>query len=86
MGRSVGKLFFLTSQIPYPLNLIVNSPNIGNLTKYTNNAISIVCVFSLIAYFKTIYKTKKKLKINSTFYIGQFSLTVCNEIKKIILD
>ena len=53
MGWSVGKLFFSTSQIPYPLNLIVNSPNIGNLTKYTNNAISIVCVFSLIAYIKT---------------------------------
>ena len=33
MGRPVvGKLFFLTSQIPYPLNLIVNSPNIGNKT------------------------------------------------------
>ena len=30
MGRSVGKLFFLTSQIPYPLNLIVNTSNIGN--------------------------------------------------------
>ena len=28
---SVGrKFFFLTSQIPYPLNLIVRSPNIGN--------------------------------------------------------
>ena len=38
MGRSVGKLFFLTSQIPYPLNLIVNSPNICNKCKYTNNA------------------------------------------------
>ena len=38
MGRSVGKLFFLTSQIPYPLNLIVNSPNIGNKTKCTNDA------------------------------------------------
>ena len=31
VGRSVGrKIIFLTSQIPYPLNLIVNSPNIGN--------------------------------------------------------
>ena len=30
MGRSVGNFFFLTSQIPYPLNLIVKSPNIGN--------------------------------------------------------
>ena len=38
MGRSVGKLFFLTSQIPYPLNLIVSSPNIGNKTKCTNDA------------------------------------------------
>ena len=37
MGLLVGKLFFLTSQIPYPLNLIVNSPNIGNKTKCTNN-------------------------------------------------
>ena len=29
---SVGRnfFFFLTSQIPYPLNLIVSSPNIGN--------------------------------------------------------
>ena len=35
---SVGKLFCLTSQIPYPLNLIVNSPTIGNKTKCTNDA------------------------------------------------
>ena len=57
MGRSVGKLFFLPSQNSiYPLKLIVESPNIGNETKYTNNAISIVCVFSLIAYIRTIYK------------------------------
>ena len=34
MGRSVGKYFFLTSQISY----IVNCPNIGNKTKNTNNA------------------------------------------------
>ena len=32
------KTIFLTSQIPYPLNLIVNSPNIGNKTKCTNDA------------------------------------------------
>ena len=38
MGRSVGNYIFLFSQIPYPLNLIVNSPNMGNKTKYTNNA------------------------------------------------
>ena len=38
MGRSVGKLFFLTSQIPNPLNLIVNSLNIGNKTKCTKDA------------------------------------------------
>ena len=37
MGRSVG-YFFLLSQIPYPLNLIVNSPNLVNKIKYTNNA------------------------------------------------
>ena len=37
MGRSVGKLFYFTSQIPYPLNLIVNSPTLGNNIKYTNN-------------------------------------------------
>ena len=36
MGRS--EFFFLTSQIPYPLNLIVNNPNMGNKTKYINNA------------------------------------------------
>ena len=39
MSRSVG-IFFLTSQIPYPLNLIVNSPYIGKKTKYTNNTIT----------------------------------------------
>ena len=38
MGWFVGKLFSLTSQIPYPLNLIVNSPNIGNKTKCTKDA------------------------------------------------
>ena len=32
------KFFFLTSQIPYQLNLIVNCPNIGNKTKCTNDA------------------------------------------------
>ena len=32
--------------------------------------------------YLTIYKNKFFLKVNSTFYIGQFSLTVCNEIKK----
>ena len=37
MGRSVGKLFYFTSQIRYPLNLIVNSPTLGNNIKYTNN-------------------------------------------------
>ena len=58
MGRSVGKLFFLTSQIPYSLHLIVNSPNIGNKTKYTNNA-------KLNIFYH--------LKIYSTVYIGQFS-------------
>ena len=57
MGWSVGKLFFFTSQIPYPLNLIVNSPNIGNKTKYTNSA-----------KLKIFY-----LKIYGTVYIGQFS-------------
>ena len=36
-GRSVGKLFFFTSQIRYSLNLIVNSPTLGNNIKYTNN-------------------------------------------------
>ena len=36
---SVGrKIIFLISQIPYQLNLIVNSPNIGNKTKCTNDA------------------------------------------------
>ena len=37
-GPSVGKKNFLTSQIPYQLNLIVNCPNIGNKTKCTNDA------------------------------------------------
>ena len=37
MGRSVEKLFYFTSQIRYPLNLIVNSPTLGNNIKYTNN-------------------------------------------------
>ena len=38
VGRSEN-IFFLTShQIPYQLNLTVNSPNIGNKTKCTNNA------------------------------------------------
>ena len=36
MGRSVGKLFYFTSKTQYPLNLIVNSPNLGNNIKYTN--------------------------------------------------
>ena len=30
VGRKIFFYFFLTSQIPYPLNLIVSSPNIGN--------------------------------------------------------
>ena len=34
---SVEKLFYFTSQIRYPLNLIVNSPTLGNSIKYTNN-------------------------------------------------
>ena len=38
VGRSEIFFFFLTSKIPFPLNLIVNSPNIGNKTKYANNA------------------------------------------------
>ena len=33
-------LFFLTSKIPYPLNLIVNIPNIGNETKYTQTMLT----------------------------------------------
>ena len=37
IGRSVGKLFYFTSQVGYPLNLIVNSPTLGNNIKYTNN-------------------------------------------------
>ena len=57
MGSTVGFFFILTSQIPYPINLIVNSPNIGNKTQYTNNA-----------KLKIFY-----LKIYSTVYIGQFS-------------
>ena len=32
------RFFFFTSQIQYPLNLNVNSPNIGNKNKYTNNS------------------------------------------------
>ena len=36
MGRSVGKLFYFTSQTRYPLNLIANSPTLGNNIKYTN--------------------------------------------------
>ena len=39
MGRSV-RILILTSKISsYLLNLIVNSPNIGNKTKYTKNAV-----------------------------------------------
>ena len=37
MGQSVGKLFYFTSQIRYPLIFIVNSPTLGNNIKYTNN-------------------------------------------------
>ena len=37
MGRLVGNLFYFTSQIRYPLNLIVNSPTLGNNIKNTNN-------------------------------------------------
>ena len=37
MGRSVGKLFYFTSQTQYTSNLIVNSPTLGNNIKYTNN-------------------------------------------------
>ena len=37
MGRSVGELFYFTSQTRYPLNLIVSGPTLGNNIKYTNN-------------------------------------------------
>ena len=40
MGRSVGNRLFLFFQIPYPLNLIVKSPTIGNKIKYTINLLT----------------------------------------------
>ena len=50
MGRSVRKIFYFTSQTRYSLNLIVNSPTLGNNIKYTNN-------FQLKIFFKynTVY-------------------------------
>ena len=41
IGWSIGKLFYLTSQIPYPLNLIVNSPAIGNKCKYSKTCVKL---------------------------------------------
>ena len=66
MGQSVGKLFFLTSQIPYPLNLIVNSPNIGNKTKCTNNKNILfkdtcIALFKLDKFSQVAKKFKKKI-------------------------
>ena len=36
-GWSDRKLFYFTSQIRYPLNLVVNNPALSNNIKYTNN-------------------------------------------------
>ena len=48
MGRSVGKLFFYTSQIGYPINCIVYSKT--RLKRPLKKRIKIVC------FFKTVYR------------------------------
>ena len=58
---SVSRIFFFFNfSNSYPLNLVVNSPNIGNKTKYTNNA-------KLKIFYLKIYIT---VSVN----IGLFSL------------
>ena len=74
MGRSVKKLFNFFPKFDTHLNLIVNSPTIGNKIKYRNNLLRIffqdytVGQFSKFANCQWIKKKNSWLKIEINFF------------------